>query len=354
MTGKVGHAALSVDNDLGAYDAYVSASATATPFHRRAWGDAIHASCGHESHYLVAKRGGTVAGILPLTEIRSMLFGKSLVSSGFAVGGGPLADDADALTALDDAAWQLAGATGIDVLEYRGPSDPVSDMSHVGWARKTGVYAGFARAIEADSDANLKAIPRKQRAEVRKSLKLDLTVRIASDTQALDEHYNIYATSVRNLGTPVFPRALFREMLARFGEDADILTVSKDDAPIASVFSFYHGGTVYPYWGGGTFAARGLKANEHMYWMLMEHARKRGCTAFDFGRSKVGTGPYSYKKNWGFEPQPLTYEYRLAPGAEMPDLNPNSPKFKAMTEIWQRLPLWIANRVGPLVARNLG
>ncbi|MBV7257106.1 FemAB family PEP-CTERM system-associated protein [Pacificimonas sp. WHA3] len=341
--------AVDVVTDDAAYDAYLAKAGGVKPFHRRAWGDAIAASCGHRVHHLVATRAGEPVGVLPLTEIRSALFGKSLVSNGFAVEGGPLYDDDAALAALDGKAWDIARSGGIDVLEYRGPG-----RVHADWAKKDDVYASFVRPIAADTDANLTAIPRKQRAEVRKSLKLNLEVAIGRDAAALDEHYGIYATSVRNLGTPVFPRSLFREMVTRFGENADVLTVRKDGAPVASVLSFYDNGTVYPYWGGGTFAARGLKANEHMYWMLMEHAHARGCTAFDFGRSKVGTGPYSYKKNWGFEPQPLVYEYRLGEGAEMPNLNPNSPKFKLMTDMWQRLPLWLANRLGPMIAKDLG
>ncbi|MEM8826453.1 MAG: GNAT family N-acetyltransferase, partial [Pseudomonadota bacterium] len=259
-----------VRND-DAYRRYISGHEDATPFHRPEWGAAIAAATGHETHHFTALRGDVPVGALPLTEIRSRLFGKSLVSSGFAVGGGPLFEDAAALAALDAAAWDHASKAGIATLEYR-----TGEAVHQDWPRKTGVYAGFVRPIHDDTDANLKAIPRKQRAEVRKSLKLGLDVRIGRDETDLRDHYEVYATSVRNLGTPVFPRALFRDMLAHFGEDADILTVSKDGTPVASVLSFYQSGTVYPYWGGGTVAARGLRANEHMYWMLMEHARTRG------------------------------------------------------------------------------
>lgn len=338
-----------IANDSDAYDRYASAHAEASPFHRRAWGDAVSAACGHRQHHLVALRGDTPVGILPLTEIRSLVFGKSLVSNGFAVEGGPLAEDDAALGALDAAAWGIAERAGVTALEYRS-----EDPRHDDWAKKRETYAGFRRPLTASSDENLKAIPRKQRAEVRKALKSGMTVETGRDARALALHYHVYSRSVHNLGTPVFPRALFREMIVRFGGDADILTVFSEGQPVASVLSLYHRGTVYPYWGGGTFAARTLKANEYMYWMLMEHAVSRGCTAFDFGRSKLGTGAYAYKKNWGFEPQPLTYEYRLAPGADMPDLNPMSSKFRLMTQVWQRLPLTLANRIGPLVARNLG
>ena len=348
MTGEAGEN-VAVSRDASAYDAYVAASEGATPFHRRAWGDAVAAACGHRAHHLVASRAGQPVGVLPLTEVRSLIFGKALVSNGFAVEGGPLYDDEEALAALDHAAWDIARQSGIKVLEYRGPG-----RVHPNWPAKSDTYASFRRPIEEDRDANLKAIPRKQRAEVRKSLKSDLEVRVGRSAADLADHYRVYSASVRNLGTPVFPRALFREIVQRFGEDANVLTVLSGGEPVASVLSVYHEGTVYPYWGGGTFAARRLKANEHMYWMLMEHARERGCTCFDFGRSKVGTGAYSYKKNWGFEPQPLVYEYRLGEGAKMPDLNPMSPKYRLMTQVWQRLPLRLANMAGPFIARNLG
>ncbi|MBZ6379998.1 FemAB [Pacificimonas flava] len=339
---------IEVVTDPAPYDAYIERSAAATPFHRRAWGDAISAATGHRQHHLTALKAGIPVGALPLTEVRSRLFGKSLVSNGFAVGGGPLADDADALEALDGAARDLARDQDIAVVEYRAADD-----RHTGLARKEDVYADFVKDIASESDENLKAIPRKQRAEVRKSLKSGLRVETGSDERARAAHWSMYSESVRNLGTPVFPKKLFAEILDRFGDDADILTVFHKGAPVASVLSVYHEGTVYPYWGGGVFAARQLRANEHMYWMLMEHARERGCRRFDFGRSKIGTGPYSYKKNWGFEPQPMVYEYMLLEGGEVPDLNPNNPKFALMTKTWAKLPLWLSNRLGPLIAKDL-
>jgi FemAB-related protein (PEP-CTERM system-associated) len=286
---------------------------------------------------------------LPLIEVRSALFGKAMISNAFAVRGGPLFSGAKALAALDDAAWALTRARGISVLEYRGDR-----LLHPDWAAKTETYANFARELSGDPEKDLTAIPRKQRAEVRRAQTMGLTVRIAADEKALRDHFHVYATSVRNLGTPVFPARLFREILKRFGDDADILTVYKDGTPIASVLSLYDADTVYPYYGGGTAEARTLRANDHMYWTLMEHAGARGKRRFDFGRSKTGTGAFAFKKNWGFEPTPLIYEYRLAEGAEMPDVNPNNPKYKLMTEVWGRLPLWLANRLGPVIARSLG
>ena len=120
------------------------------------------------------------------------------------------------------------------------------------------------------------------------------------------------------------------------------------------MLSLYWQGKVMPYWGGGTTAARSLRANERMYFELMDHARARGMTRFDFGRSKTGTGPAAYKKNWGFEAQPLSYARWTADGTALRDTNPTSAKYRLMVDSWQRLPLWLANRLGPVISRQLG
>ena len=338
-------------SDAGEWDAYVAAHPDATPFHSRAWCEAITRATGHQCHLITARGAdGGLTGILPLHHVRSPLFGQALVGSGFAVDGGLLADDPAVAATLAQGAAAMAKSLGVPSVELRGGPLPEGQ----GWAREEGIYAGFARDLAADDDAQLLAIPRKQRAEVRKVLESGLTVTTAREAAERRDHYRIYATSVRNLGTPVFPKALFDAVLDAFGDDADILTVRENGQPVASVLSLYWRGTVMPYWGGGTAEARGLRANELMYFALMRHARERGCSRFDFGRSKVGTGPYSYKKNWGFEPQPRVYARWLAPGEIARDTNPNSAKYRLQVDLWKKLPLWAANRIGPLIARGLG
>ncbi|UKK86272.1 FemAB family PEP-CTERM system-associated protein [Sphingopyxis sp. BSN-002] len=338
-------------DDAAGWDAYVEKHAQATPFHSRAWCQAITQATGHKCHLLAARdAGGAIVGLLPLHHVRSPLFGQALVASGFAVDGGLLADGEAAARALADAAVALARSLGVPSVELRGGPLP----GGADWHREEGVYAGFARDLAVDDDAELLAIPRKQRAEVRKVLESGLTVSTGRSGSDRRDHYRIYATSVRNLGTPVFPKRLFDAVLDAFGEDADILTVRDGDRPVASVLSLYWRGTVMPYWGGGIADARRLRANELMYFALMRHARAKGCTRFDFGRSKTGTGPFAYKKNWGFEPQPLVYARWLAPGETPRDMNPNSARYRLQVDLWKKLPLWAANRIGPLIARGLG
>ncbi|QAY79162.1 FemAB family XrtA/PEP-CTERM system-associated protein [Sphingosinicella sp. BN140058] len=325
--------------DYAAVAAFVRGHPDAEPFHLPAWSSAVERGCGQAAHILVAEDVvGKIRGVLPLSEMRSPLFGSALVSTGFGVGGGILGDGGDALA---DAAWSLAQARGCASVELRGGVLPTD------WARCGNTYAGFVRDLPSAEDAILQAIPRKQRAEVRRSLTLGLEVSVGRDQ---DAHYRVYSESVRNLGTPVFPCSLFAAMLEAFGDDADILVVRKDGVPVAAVLSLYFRGTVFPYWGGGTAAARALRANECMYFALMRHAAARGCNRFDFGRSKLGTGAYAFKKNWGFAPQPLVY----ATKGEARQTNPLSPKYRLQVAAWKKMPLWLANRIGPPIARGLG
>ena len=326
---------LSAAADRAAVEAFVAAHPDATPFHTLAWIEAVARGTRQRAHVLIA--GDPVAGLLPLNEIHSPLFGRALVSSGFAVGGGILGAHADA---LGEAAWALAQRLACQTLELRGGALPED------WERDETTYANFARPIAKDDDAELLAIPRKQRAEVRKALDNGLTIDIGD----ADAHYAVYAESVRNLGTPVFPKRLFNSILNAM--DTDIITVRKDGVALASVLSLYWRGTVMPYWGGGTAAARAARANEMMYFALMRHARTRGCTRFDFGRSKAGTGAAAFKHNWGFEGVPLAYAKRSTGTAR--SLNPLDPQYSRKVQLWRKLPLAIANRLGPMIARGLG
>lgn len=340
--------ALATPEDTSAIARFVAASRAAEVFHRPEWLAAVERACGHRAHVLVARAGHDLRAILPLHCVHSPLFGRALVSTGFAVGGGVIGDPAHA-PALFDAAIELAARLSCPAIELRGGALPEG----AGWHVKTDSHAGFVAPLAADDEAQLLAIPRKQRAEVRKGLAQDLAVRIGRDARDRAMHYSVYAESVRNLGTPVFPRALFDAVLDALGDDADILTVLHGDRPVASVLNLYHRGAVMPYWGGGVHDARALRANDVMYYRLMGHARTRGCDRFDFGRSKVNTGAFHFKRNWGFEPQPLAYAQWTADGAAPRDVNPLSPRYRARIALWQRLPLALANRLGPWIAAGL-
>ncbi len=328
-----------------AWDDFVRAHPDGTFFHLAGWREVLRRAFGHRTHYLVARAGGEVRGVLPLAEVKSRLFGHSLVSTPFCVYGGIVAADEAAKAALEARACALAGELGVDYLEMRNrrrqhPAWPVKDL-----------YVTFRKPIAADSEQNMLAIPRKQRAMVRKGLQKGLRAEIDARP---DRHFAMYSESLRNLGTPVFSKRYLEVLQEVFGRDCEILTVMHGEAAVASVLSFYFRDEVLPYYGGGTLAARGVSGNDFMYWSVMERARAAGRRLFDYGRSKRGTGAYDFKTYWGFEPQPLYYEYFLVAQREMPNLSPTNPKFEAMIRIWRKLPVALTRLIGPPVAKYLG
>lgn len=327
------------------WDEFVSACPEATFFHRAGWKTVIERAFGHRTYFLYAEVDGKIEGVLPLAEIRSLLFGHSLASLPFCVYGGIAATSERAREALDKSARALADMRCVDHLEYRGLTP-----RHPEWLQND-LYATFRKQIDADVERNLLEIPRKQRAMVRKGIKAGLKSEIDAD---VERFFAAYAASVHRLGTPVFSMHYFRTLREVFGTDCDVLTVTQNGHLIASVLSFYFRDEVLPYYGGGVPLARDVAGNDFMYWEVMRRACERGIRVFDYGRSKRNTGSFDFKKNWGFEPAPLHYEYLLVKGKRVPEHNPLNPKYRRLIKLWQRLPLPLANLIGPHIVKGIG
>ena len=335
-----------------AWDAFVEAVPTGTFFHRAAWAQVFARAFGHTPHYVLAQQDGAVVGVLPLVHVKTWLFGNSLMSSPFCVYGGPLAATAEAAAALEAYATALMQRVGAKIAEFRFlHALPQGWLTEAEWPTRSDLYVTFRKSITAEDEANMKAIPRKQRAMVRKGIERGLTS-LASDQ--VDGLHAVYAESVRNLGTPVFDRRYFRILAQAFRGRMDVVTVLDAGVPVSAVLNFYDREEVLPYYGGGIAAARAVHANDFMYWEVMRRAAARGSRLFDFGRSKAGTGAFAFKKNWGFTPEPLQYRYRLAPGAAIPEHNPLNPKYRLLIAAWKRLPIPLANLIGPHIVRGIG
>ena len=334
------------DSDRARWDAFVMATPEATFFHRAAWRDIVESVFGQRTYFLYAERAGQVVGVLPLARQKSVLFGDALISLPFCVYGGVVATDRVAADALLDAAEACAARLGVGHLECRNLV-----RQRESWTT-TGLYATFRKEISADNNANMQAIPRKQRAMVRKGIKAELGSRYDDD---VGRFFALYADNVHRHGTPAQSRRYFETLSRTFGDDCRILTVTTPRGrAVSSVLSFTFRNEVLPYYAGDALESRATAANDFKYWELMRRSADAGFTLFDYGRSKVGTGPYDFKRNWGFEPQPLAYEYRLVRAPKVPENNPLNPKYRAFIALWQRLPLPVANRLGPLIARSLG
>jgi FemAB-related protein (PEP-CTERM system-associated) len=334
------------DVDAARWDAYVERAPEATFFHRIGWRALIEQEFRHRTHYLLAQRGERIVGVLPLAQIRSRLFGHGVVSLPFGVYGGPVADDRAAADALIDAASARARSLHAEHLELRNRT-----ALRPQWPRQD-LYVTFRRVLSADAEENLLAIPRKQRAMVRKGIKNGLTSAIDATPERF---FDLYADNMHRHGTPPFSRRYFARLKQTFGEQCEFLIVLDAQArPVSAVLSFYFRDEVLPYYAGDTEAARALAANDFKYWDLMRRASERGVRVFDYGRSKRDTGSYDFKKNWGFEPTPLAYEYQLFRRATIPQNNPANPKYRAFIALWRRLPRRAVVAIGPHIVRNLG
>jgi len=327
------------------WDAFVRASADGSPFHLCAWKRAVEETYGHRPYYLMARCGGTIQGVLPLFEVRGVLGKRALISVPYAVYGGICAHSPEARVALLDAATALAHERGAEYVELRhrraqGLGLPTKEL-----------YVTFSRPISANEEENSLAIPRKQRRMTRQGGKHGLRAEIGRNH--LDALYEIYAGSVRNLGSPVFPRRLFRALLSEFDKECQILTVWHGEQMVAGVLTLFYEDQVLPYYGGALREALPYAVNDFMYWELMCHAARAGYRVFDFGRSRVGTGAYDFKRHWGFEPVPLPYQYILRGGGSVPNVSPSNPRFHLAMEAWKRLPLPVAKLLGPPLTRYL-
>ena len=364
------------DIDKGRWDSYVLSHPKGTFFHLMGWKAVVAKTFHHKSHYLIAESNGDTAtsqqhhkaginptspinpsnpsdpsnpivGILPLFSVKSFLFCKSLVSLPFAAYGGILADDQEVANRLLDKAKEITCAEGLDYLELRNRDEVIENLP------SKELYVFFRREIFEDLESNMMAIPRKSRRMVRQGEKADLSFEFGHE-ELIPSFYQIFARSYHRLGSPVFPLRLFKNLLREFKERANILLIKdREGKPISGVFNFYYIDQVLPYFAGSLFEYRDLAPNDYMYWQLMKYGHQKGYKWFDFGRSKVDTGSYDFKRHWGFDPEPLAYQYFLNRTKDIPNISPANPKYQKKIEMWQKLPFWLTKIIGPRIVKYI-
>ena len=334
------------DSDLERWERFVFECPAATFFHRVGWREIYEDVLRHRTHYLLAERDNRIVGVLPLVQLKSLLFGHSLVSLPFAVYGGVAATDAEATRALHRFAVVLGRELGVDHLELRNVAS-----AEPTWPRQE-LYVTFRKTLLAEVEANMQAIPRKQRAMVRKGVQRGLRSEIDA---GVDRFFELYADNMHRHGTPPHSKRYMQALLRVFGEACEpLIVLNADGKAVSGVLSFYFRDEVLPYYAGDLPEARDVAANDFKYWELMRRSCERGLRTFDFGRSKRETGSYDFKRNWGFEPTPLHYEYQLFKRATVPQNNPSNRKYRKAIELWRRMPRSLVNTIGPTLARHLG
>lgn len=334
---------------FGAWDRYVDQHTDGTFYHLSGWQEVIDSTYSHPCYFSYVIEEGAIKAVLPLVHVKSKLFGNTLVSTPFCIQGGILADTPTAYKLLVEYAKSLAKELNVAYVEFRSPVDESFNLGLV--SPEEGGSVVFGCELVPDAQSILDGIKKKQRAVIRQSLKNELAYKVEDDVNNL---YQIYSYSVRNLGTPVFSKLLFQRLLAVFPTQCNVLTVFHNEKPVSSVMSFYYKGSVIPHFGGGLYAARALKSNDYMYFQLMCYGAAKGCTYFDFGRSKIGSGAYNYKKHWGMAASQASHHYYLNLAQGTPNLNVNNPKYALAIKLWKKLPLALSQVIGPQLSKYLG
>ncbi|MEK7831534.1 MAG: GNAT family N-acetyltransferase [Acidobacteriota bacterium] len=362
--------------DASRWDAFVGSQPTASLCHTSGWQRVIEQTWKHRQHSLYAEHEGEISGVLPLFHVKGW-FGSMLISTPNGVYGGAVANDAASHQALIEAAKSLAVELNVDYLELRDAARPgcavlpgcetrpselllsrgsCPEIPQAGGAAYPGelvqnLYVSFDRPIVNDEVELMRSFPRDVRRMIRLGEKHGLSSLFGRE-ELLGEFYELYAASVRRLGTPVFPKKMFAEFLRQFPDCADILVIRDGLRTVASVMSFYFRETVMPYYSGANPAYHRAGVNNFMYRELMLRSAQRGFIRFDFGRSKLGTGACEFKRGWRMTERVLPYKFFLVRADKMPNLNPTNPKFNLMIETWKRLPLWLTKLIGPKIVRN--
>ena len=333
--------------DGDARDEFVMAHPRATFFHQGRWRRFVERTYGHQSRELIALVDGQVTGVLPMMLCRGPLWRRRLVSMPYSVYGGPLGTDRETETALIQAAGKLAEAERVSYLELRCLQDPGGDLP------ASSLYCTFIKDLPEDPAECLERMPKKARAEARKARKRH-ELELGEGSWYLEDLTRLFLHNKHSLGSPAFPQEHFAGVLAEFDRDAYVHVVRKDGKPVSAVLSFGFRDTLIAYYAGTAPGAdRAYSASNFMYLALQEWAVERGFKVFDFCRSRVDSGAYSFKIHQGFEPTPLSYRYHLVRAGGLPSFNPSNPRTAFLRRTWSRLPLWMARRMSRRLARYL-
>jgi FemAB-related protein (PEP-CTERM system-associated) len=326
------------------WDRFVLEHPGASFFHLIGWKRIIEKTFGHTARYFYSERDGEITGIAPIFECSNWLIGRCFISIPLAAYGGIVAVDAESRQALLDHSKRMAGSASAEYLELRNRGGGLLDGFHANQ-----LYVTFNAPLFPDAASNLKRLPKDTRYMIRKAEKGGL--RVQRGMEQLDVFYELFAESMHRLGTPVFPRALFRNIVDEFPEHTQLMLVYNGEDAVSGVLSFFFRDTILPYYAGAKLEATRLAANNFMYWELIKSAGEQGFRTFDFGRSKKGTGAFAFKSQWNMNAEPLDYQVFLVKRKTVPNFSPVNPKFEMAIRLWQNLPFSVTKWLGPSAVR---
>jgi serine/alanine adding enzyme len=301
-------------------------------YHCWGWKRVIETSFNWPTFYLMATEGNKVEGVLPLVWQKSLLFGNFLTSVPYLNGGGVLVRDQSAEEALVQEAVTLAQRLGANHLELRHRQERLPSLP----TKRSKV--AVVRPVDPDREVMWPSLDHKVRTDIRKAMKSGLTVHFGRN-DLLDEFYPIFSTNMRDLGTPVYGRGFFQEILHVFPSTTHICVIRCQRKPVAASFLIGHRHTLEAVWSCSLKAYRSMKPNMFLYWELLCFAGEHSYRIFDFGRSSIGSGTHRFKMQWGSQEIPLFWSYWLRNGTQLPRLNPENPRYRLAIWLWQKLPV---------------
>ncbi len=329
------------ESDYGQWETYVRSNSSGTVFHLPQWSRAVQKAYGHQPCHLTAWQGSRMVGVLPLFLVKSMFVGRVLISVPYATYGGVVADSPQIAERIADKAKELCNRFAVNYMELRNRDSSDLDLPEVGR------YDTFRKELPGHVGKVLENLPRKARAAARNGLKILGQDCTEINPELIDTVYDLYAYSLRRLGSPNFNKKLFAALQEEFADDYICLVVWDKIKPIAGVVSFIFGDEIVPYFSGARPCGFAKNANNVMYLRLMEYGVNRGLKQFDFNRTRRDNrGPYDFKRHHGFEPSPLHYQFFLNNGGELPNLSPSNRKYALAGKVWRRMPIWFTRTAG--------
>ena len=326
------------------WDNFIEQSSNSTFFHQIGWKNVVERTYKHKPVYLIARKEGEVKGVLPLFLMRSMIFGKKLVSVPFAPYGGVCTDDKTIENALIEEAKRITKELGVDYLELRNMTTKQGSDLLVKSLQVTSVL---------DLDPNPDIIWKKMKRDKRRGIKKakEANLEIIWGPEGLRDFYGIYTKTMWHLGTPVHSINFFENIIHEFPDSIDIITVKYKNKAIASIFLLFFKEVAISGWSGSLREYSRLYPNNFAYWEVLKYCCEKGYKFFDFGRSMPNSGIHKFKKSFGAETKYLYYQYYLNNKNEIPDITVTSPMRRLFAGIWKKLPITIANSIGPTFRR---
>ena len=328
------------------WDAYVLTHPRSSPYHLHCWRTILESSFSHPAHYLSAHDAdGRLVGVLPLIRQRSLLFGHFMTSLPFLNYGGPLGDSADVERAMMDSAGQIAAALGCRHVEFR------DELGRPDWPVRANKVS-MRLSLPQEPEQLWAGFSSKLRSQIRRAEREAPRVAIGG-AELLPDFYSVFARNMRDLGTPVYTRRFFENILKYSSTPVHVAVGYLRDSPVSAGLMIEHGTRMEVPWASTVQAALPVGINMYFYWRVISFAIEQALQEFDFGRSTVNSGTFRFKAQWGAMPTPLHWHYWVPAKGALPALNPDNPKFRALIACWKTLPILVANTVGPTVARSL-